>query len=143
MNLSWRVKKIVSAPNPGLYRCTANEKSVNEVGRRGCCPVDFKDLRATITSGWAWLRRRVSVVVRTAIPVQRENGGRESDLTCLRLQRPLVLVSGVRRVADSFRSPCALTIQEMLRCSVDDAWHNATRLRERPGSEGVEFFILI
>src|SRR5713226_1666457 len=84
MNLSWRVKKIVSAPNPGLYRCTANEKSVNEVGRRGCCPVDFKDLRATIALGWAWLRRRVSVVVRTAISVQRENGGREYDLMFLR-----------------------------------------------------------
>jgi hypothetical protein len=63
--------------------------------------------------------------------------------TCLRPQRPFVLVSGVRRVADSFRSPCALTIQEMFRCSVDNVWRDATRLRERPGLEGMKFFILI
>ncbi len=45
-------------------------------------------------------------------------------------KRRLILDSGASRVASSFRSPCAVTIQEMLRCSVDNAWHDAMRWRE-------------
>jgi hypothetical protein len=80
---------------------------VNEVGLEGYCPIHFKDLRATIALGWAWFRRRVSVAVRTAISVQRENGGRESDLKLKFPQHPSILDRGASRVADSIKTPRA------------------------------------
>src|SRR6266478_2832146 len=48
-------------------------------------------------------RRRVSVVVRTAISVQRENGGRESDLKCSSPRRPSILERGTSRAASSIQ----------------------------------------
>src|SRR6266850_961048 len=111
---------------------------MNEVGLRGYCPVRFKDLRTTIVLGWAWVRRRVSVGVRTAISLQRENDGRESDLMCLRLDSLWMLDSGARGVASNFKSPCALTIKKscaVLLTMLGTTLSGGVRVRDRKRTE--------
>src|SRR5258708_17678385 len=94
--------------------------SVNEMCLRGCGPIAFKDLRLAIVPGWVWFRRRLSVVVRTAISLQREDGGRKSDLKRLPFSvlptfRPKVqIVSPAvvkRRRAHSFKNYGAVLLR--------------------------------
>src|SRR5216684_3338228 len=93
---------------------------------RGRWPVDFKDLRKTAAPGRARFRRRLSVVVRTAISVQKKIGGRESDLKCLPTRCPSTLHGAGRSVLPAiFKSQRGLTLQEIWHCFVDETWHQA------------------
>ncbi len=79
------------------------------------------------------VRRRLSVGVRTAISLQRENGGRESDLRCLPfgvfryLDRWQIVLPAV------FKSWRGLTLQKIWNRSLDQPWHHAVCRREGPG----------
>src|SRR5437660_1196944 len=98
-----------------------NEESVNEAGRRGCCPVHFKDLRTTIALRRAWVRRRVAVGIPTAISVAKENAGRKTGSQVSVLRRPPISDHGASRVASSFQRPRALTLRKTWRRSADGA----------------------
>ena len=58
----------------------ANGRFVNDVCFRGGGPVDFKDLRTRTERDWACFKWRPLVVLRTAISLEKESNGRESDL---------------------------------------------------------------
>jgi len=84
---------------------------VNEVCLWRRSSADFKELRTASEREWAWFGWRLPVVVRTAISLEKDSCGRESDPEWVLLESLQCMWGGQVTRPLAFERPCALSRQ--------------------------------